>query len=403
MAKNDNKEKIYVWSGKDKKGKNVKGEIKGVSEALVKVALRTRGIITINKIKVQKFKSGKKIKLNDVAVFTRQLSTMMKAGVPLLSSFDIVANGHSNPSVTKLLYELKHEIEMGSSLSAAFAKYPQYFDKLYCNLVEAGEKAGILEMILDRLAVYQEKMLGIKSKIKKALMYPIAVMAVALVVTSIIMIFVVPSFENVFKSFGAELPGPTLFVVGLSKIFVENWYLIFGGIFLFFWGFGTARKKNKAFDERIQRLSLKLPIFGEILNKSAVARWCRTLATMFAAGVPLVESLDSVAGAAGNIVYEKATYQIQTEVATGTGLTYSMQQTELFPNMLIQMAMIGEESGTLDVMLNKVAEFYEEEVDDSVNALSSLMEPFIIAFLGVIVGGLVVAMYLPIFKMASTV
>ena len=403
MAKNDSKEKIYVWSGKDKKGKNVKGEIKGVSEALVKVALRTRGIITINKIKVQKFKSGKKIKLNDVAVFTRQLSTMMKAGVPLLSSFDIVANGHSNPSVTKLLYELKHEIEMGSSLSSAFAKYPQYFDKLYCNLVEAGEKAGILEMILDRLAVYQEKMLGIKSKIKKALMYPIAVMAVALVVTSIIMIFVVPSFENVFKSFGAELPGPTLFVVGLSKIFVENWYLIFGGIFLFFWGFGAARKKSRSFDEKIQRLSLKLPIFGEILNKSAVARWCRTLATMFAAGVPLVESLDSVAGAAGNIVYEKATYQIQTEVATGTSLTYSMQQTEIFPNMLIQMAMIGEESGTLDVMLNKVAEFYEEEVDDSVNALSSLMEPFIIAFLGIIVGGLVVAMYLPIFKMASTV
>lgn len=403
MAKNDTKEKTYVWSGKDKKGKNVKGEIKGVSEALVKVALRTRGVISIDKIKVQKFKSGKKIKPEDVAVFTRQLSTMMKAGVPLLSSFDIVANGHNNPSVTKLLYDLKHEIETGSSLSDAFAKYPKYFDKLYCNLVGAGEKAGILEMILDRLALYQEKMLGIKSKIKKALMYPVAVIAVALVVTSIIMIFVVPSFENVFSAFGAELPGPTLFVMALSKFFVNNWYFIFGGLFAAIWGFGYARKNVKSFDEGIQRMSLKAPVFGSILEKSAVARWCRTLATMFAAGVPLVESLDSVAGASGNIVYENATYQIQTEVATGTGLTYSMQQTEVFPNMLIQMAMIGEESGTLDVMLNKVAEFYEEEVDDSVNALSSLMEPFIIAFLGVVVGGLVVAMYLPIFKMASTV
>jgi type IV pilus assembly protein PilC len=403
MAKNDNKEKIYVWAGKDKKGKNVKGEIKGVSEALVKVALRSRGVISIDKIKVQKFKTGKKIKLEDVAVFTRQLSTMLKSGVPLLSSFDIVANSHNNPSVTKLLYEIKHEIEMGSSLSAAFRKYPQYFDKLYCNLVEAGEKAGILEMVLARLALYQEKVLGIKSKIKKALIYPIAVIAVALVVTSIIMIFVVPSFESVFKSFGAELPGATLFVVGLSKIFVNYWYLIFGSIFGFFWIFGTARKKSRAFDEKIQKISLKIPVFGDILNKSAVARWCRTLATMFAAGVPLVESLDSVAGAAGNIVYEKATYQIQTEVATGTALTYAMQQADIFPNMLIQMATIGEESGTLDVMLNKVAEFYEEEVDDSVNALSSLMEPFIITFLGVVVGGLVVAMYLPIFKMASTV
>lgn len=402
MAKNETKEKMYVWSGKDKKGKAIKGESKAVSEALLKVALRTRGI-NVEKIKVQKFKSGKKIQQGDVAVFTRQLSTMMKAGVPLLSSFDIVANGHNNPAVTKLLYDIKHEIEMGSSLSNAFAKYPQYFDKLYCNLVEAGEKAGILEMILDRLAVYQEKMLAIKSKIKKALMYPIAVMAVALIVTSIIMIFVVPSFENIFKSFGAELPGPTLVVMAISKFFVNYWYLIFGGLGGAIFAFGKARKTIPKFDHKVQELSLKAPVFGSILQKSAIARWCRTLATMFAAGVPLVESLDSVAGAAGNIVYERATKRIQTDVATGVGLTYSMQQTEVFPNMLIQMAQIGEESGTLDVMLNKVAEFYEEEVNDSVNALSSLMEPFIIAFLGVVVGGLVVAMYLPIFKMANAV
>lgn len=402
LAKQEIKEKNYIWVGKDKKGKEVKGEMRAASDTLVKVALRSKGI-QVEKIKAQKFNSGKKIKQEDIAIFTRQLATMMRSGVPLLQSFEIVANGHANPSVAKLLYDIKNKVETGSSLSDAFGSHPDYFDKLYCNLVAAGEKAGILDTILERLATYQEKITAIKSKIKKAMMYPAAVMAVAFLVTAVIMIFVVPSFEEVFHSFGAELPGPTLVVMGISHFFVDYWYLIFGGLAGAIYGFFYAKKKNEKFKHAVDRTLLKMPVFGEILRKSAVARWSRTLATMFAAGVPLVEALDSVAGAAGNIVYYNATKNIQRDVATGTSLTISMQQQNVFPNMLNQMAQIGEESGSLDLMLNKVAEFYETEVDDSVAALSSLIEPFIIVFLGVIVGGLVVAMYLPIFKMASAV
>lgn len=405
VAKKNNKdikEVVFVWEGKDRKGKVVKGDMKAVSDSVVRVALRSKGI-KVTKIKKQRFSSSKPVKQTDVAVFTRQLATMMKSGVPLLQSFDIVANGHSNPSVSKLLTDIKNDVEQGSSLSQAFSKHPKYFDELYCNLVEAGEKAGILEMILDRLAVYQEKIQNIKSKIKSAMFYPIAVMGVASVVTAILMIFVVPSFKTVFESFGAELPGPTQVVMAISDFFVANWYFMLFGLVGSLLGFKHALKTNIKVKHGFERALLKLPVMGTILHKSAVARWCRTLATMFSAGVPLVEALGSVAGAAGNIVYYTATKNIQREVETGQSLTVCMQEQNLFPNMMIQMAQIGEESGSLDSMLNKVAEFYEGEVDDAVASMSSLIEPFIIAFLGIVVGGLVVAMYLPIFKMASTV
>lgn len=402
-SKKEVKENNYVWSGKDRKGKVVSGEMKAPSDSIVRVALRSKGI-QITKVKKQTFSStGKKVKQADVAVFTRQLATMMRSGVPLIQSFEIVANGHANPAVSKLLYDIKSNVETGSNLADSFAKHPDHFDKLFCNLVAAGEKAGILDTILDRLAVYQEKIQKIKKKIKSALTYPIAVMGIAFIVTAIIMIFVVPSFKQVFSSFGADLPGPTLIVMGISDFFVANWYIIFGSMILTFAFFKNLIKKSEKARAVFDRLILKLPIFGEILVKSANARWARTLATMFAAGVPLVEALDSVAGAAGNDVYYRATKIIQKEVTTGQGLTSAMQAQNLFPPMMIQMAQIGEESGSLDDMLNKVAEFYEEEVDNAVASLSSLMEPLIIAFLGIVVGGLVVAMYLPIFKMASAV
>lgn len=401
MAAKKNEEKNYVWSGKDSSGKDVNGVMRGASDSFVKIALRGKGI-KVDKVKVAK-NEGKKIKQEDIAVFTRQLATMMKAGVPVLQSFEIVANGHANPSVSRLLLDIKSKVEMGYSLSNAFKEHGDYFDKLYCNLVAAGEKAGILDTILDRLAVYQEKMTMIRAKIKKAMMYPAAVMGVAFSVTAIIMIFVVPSFEKVFHSFGAELPAPTRVVMNISHAFVKYWYLIFGGIGGSIYGFMKAMKTNEKFKNKVDRLILKMPVFGIILQKSAIARWCRTLATMFAAGVPLVEALDSVSKAAGNVVYYEATKNIQVAVATGRQLTQSMKEQNVFPNMMIQMAQIGEESGSLDTMLNKVAEFYETEVDDSVAAMSSLIEPFIIVFLGVVIGGLVVAMYLPIFKMAGTV
>lgn len=398
----DVKEVVFVWEGKDRRGKLLKGDMKAVSDSVVRVALRSKGIIA-TKVKKQRFSSAKSVKQSDVAVFTRQLATMMKSGVPLLQSFDIVANGHANPSVSKLLMDIKNEVEQGSSLSQAFSKHPKYFDDLYCNLVEAGEKAGILEMILDRLAIYQEKIQNIKSKIKSAMFYPIAVMGVASVVTAILMIFVVPSFKTVFESFGAELPGPTQVVMNISDFFVANWYFMLFGLVGGLFGFRHALRTNIKVRHGFERTLLKLPIMGVILHKSAVARWARTLATMFAAGVPLVEALGSVAGAAGNIVYYTATKNIQREVETGQSLTVCMQDQNLFPNMMIQMAQIGEESGSLDDMLNKVAEFYEGEVDDAVAGMSSLIEPLIISFLGIVVGGLVVAMYLPIFKMAGAV
>ena len=392
----------YSWVGVDKRGKEVSGEYQAISEDSVKLALRGKGI-TLKKIKKASMFGMKKITTGDVSIFTRQLATMMRAGVPLLQSFDIVANGHSNPAVSKLLFDVKSSVETGASLADSFAKYPDHFDKLFCNLVAAGEKAGILDMILDRLAEYKEKMEGIKKKIKSALTYPIAVLGIAGVVTAILMIFVVPSFKSVFESFGAELPGPTQIVMDISEFFVAYWYLMIGAIVGFVAFIKKLLKTSAKARARADELVLKLPIFGPIIRKAAIARWCRTLATMFAAGVPLVEALDSVAGAAGNNVYEVATKNIQREVATGTSLTLCIQDQKVFPNMMIQMAQIGEESGSLDAMLNKVAEFYEEEVNVAVESLSSLMEPLIISFLGVVVGGLVVAMYLPIFKMASAV
>lgn len=407
MAFNMKKEKeikefIFLYEGKDKKGKIIKGEMKAPSDSVVKVALRSKNI-QIVKIKKQKFSKDKKIKQQEVAVFTRQLATMMKSGVPLLQSFDIVANGHANASVSKLLYDIKASIETGSSMAQAFARHPKYFDSLFCNLVEAGEKAGILDMILDRLAMYQEKMLYIKGKIKSALTYPIAVMGIAVIVTAILMIFVVPVFGEVFASFGAELPAPTQIVMNISDFFVNNWFYLLAGTIGSIVGIKKAIEVNVKVKNFFERTLLKLPIFGSIIRKAIVARWARTLATMFSAGVPLVEALSSVAGAAGNVVYYNATKEIQKNVSTGQSLTVSMQNEHVFPNMMIQMSQIGEESGTLDDMLNKVAEFYENEVDEAVSSLSSLMEPLIIGFLGVVVGGLVVAMYLPIFKMAGAV
>jgi type IV pilus assembly protein PilC len=331
------------------------------------------------------------------------MATMMKAGVPLLQAFDIVGKGHSNLAVQKLLAELKADVETGSSLTQAFSKYPLYFDQLFCNLVNAGEQAGILETVLDRLATYKEKIQAVKGKIKSALFYPIAIVVVAFIITAIIMIFVVPSFKNLFSSFGADLPGPTLVVMAISDFFVQWWWAIFGSAGGGIWFFLYTWKRSTKMQYFMDRLSLRLPIFGEVIRKAAIARWTRTLSTMFAAGVPLVDALDSVAGVAGNRLYYDATKRIQTEVSTGTSLTVAMQNSDVFPSMVIQMVSIGEESGSLDSMLSKVADFFEREVDDAVEALSSLMEPIIMAVLGVLIGGLVVAMYLPIFKMGQVV
>ncbi|MGB2833697.1 MAG: type II secretion system F family protein [Methylotenera sp.] len=397
------KEVIYAWEGKDKKGKAVKGEMKASGDSFVNATLRRQGI-TVTKVKKQSgFKSKGSVSDKDVTLFTRQLATMMKAGVPLLQSFDIVGKGHGNPAVGKLLLDLKSDIETGSSLSAAFRKYPLYFDALYCNLVGAGEQAGILDTLLERLATYKEKIQAIKSKIKSALFYPISIIVVAFVIVAIIMIFVIPAFKELFSSFGAELPAPTLIVMNISDIFVEWWWAIFGSIGFGLWFFFYTWKRSVSMQATMDRLILKVPVFGPLIRKATIARWSRTLATMFSAGVPLVEALDSVAGAAGNRVYYDATKKIQSEISTGTSLTVAMQNTEVFPNMVLQMSAIGEESGALDSMLGKVADFFEAEVDDAVDALASLMEPVIMVVLGVLIGGLVVAMYMPIFKMGSVV
>ncbi|WP_290872839.1 type II secretion system F family protein [Aquabacterium sp.] len=393
---------VFEWEGKDRNGKIVRGEMRAGGEAMVGASLRRQGIL-VSKVKKRRMSGGSSVKPKDIAIFTRQLATMMRAGVPLLQSFDIVARGSTNPRVTKLLNDIRGDVETGTSLSAAFRKHPMHFDSLYCNLVEAGEAAGILETLLDRLATYQEKTIAIKQKIKSALTYPTAVLVVAFVVVAVIMIFVIPAFKEVFTSFGADLPAPTLFVMGMSEIFVSYWWAIFGSIGGGLYFFFQTWKRSEVMQKRMDRLLLKMPVFGDLLFKSAVARWTRTLATMFAAGVPLVEALDSVGGAAGNAVFAEATEQIQRDVSTGTGLTTSMQTTGLFPVMVLQMAAIGEESGSLDAMLGKAADFYEEEVDEAVKALSSLMEPFIIVFLGTIIGGIVVSMYLPIFKLGQVV
>ena len=396
------KEFVFEWQGKDRNGKVVRGETRAAGENQVQAALRRQGVMATS-IKKRRMRTGKSIKPKDLAIFTRQLATMMKAGVPLLQAFDIVGRGNPNPSVTKLLNDIRTDVETGTSLSAAFRKFPMYFDNLYCNLIEAGESAGILDQLLDRLAVYMEKTEAIKSKIKSALMYPISVLIVAFVVTAVIMIFVVPAFKEVFSNFGADLPGPTLVVIAISDIFVSYWWLIFGGLGGGFYFFMQAWKRNEKVQQVMDRLMLKMPIFGTLVDKSCIARWTRTLSTMFAAGVPLVEALDSVGGASGNYVYQSATAKIQQEVSTGTALTVAMTNANLFPSMVLQMCSIGEESGSIDHMLGKAADFYEAEVDDMVAGISSLMEPIIIVILGTVIGGIVVAMYLPIFKLGQVV
>lgn len=401
-AARDIKDVVYEWEGKDRSGKIVRGELRASGENQVKATLRRQGVLP-TRIKKRRMRSGKKIKPKDIALFTRQMATMMKAGVPLLQSFDIVGRGNANPSVTKLLNDIRSDVETGTSLNTAFRKYPMYFDALYCNLVEAGEAAGILEALLDRLALYMEKTEAIKSKIRSALMYPISVIVVAFIVVTIIMIFVIPAFKEVFTSFGADLPAPTLLVMGISEFFVSYWWLIFGVIGGSFYFFMQAWKRSERMQQVMDRALLKLPIFGELIDKSAVARWTRTLSTMFAAGVPLVEALDSVAGASGNYVYASATERIQQEVSIGTSLTAAMGNANVFPSMVLQMTAIGEESGALDHMLGKAADFYEAEVDEMVAGLSSLMEPIIIVFLGSLIGGIVVSMYLPIFKLGQVV
>lgn len=396
------KEYTFLWEGKDKTGKIVRGDLRATTETVVTTTLRRQGILP-TKVKKQSVGKGGRVKEKDLSLFTRQLATMLKSGVPLLQAFDIVAKGSSNPAVSRLLNDIRTEVETGSALSQAFRKHPVYFDALYCNLIQAGEQAGILDSLLDRLATYKEKILAIKAKIKKALFYPISVLVVAFVVVAVIMIFVIPSFKKVFTSFGADLPGPTLFVMAISDYFVEYWYIIFGSIFGGLYAFFYFWKRSVPMQIVMDRLLLRLPVFGDVIRKATMARWTRTLSTMFAAGVPLVESLTSVGGAAGNHVYKIATQQIQNEVSTGTSLTVAMQNSNVFPNMVIQMVSIGEESGQLDSMLGKIADYFEAEVDDAVDALSSLMEPMIMVVLGTLIGGMVVSMYLPIFKLGAVV
>ena len=403
MATAANKQITYLWEGKDKRGKVIKGEMRAAGDSFVSATLRRQGI-TVTKVKKQSaFASKGKITDKDITLFTRQLATMMKAGVPLLQAFDIVGKGHNNPAVAKLLGDIKADVETGSSLSTSFRKYPLYFDNLFCNLVGAGEQAGILDTLLDRLASYKEKIQAIKSKIKSALTYPISILVVAFVIVTIIMIFVIPAFKTLFSGFGADLPGPTLVVMAISDFFVTWWWAIFGSIGGGLWFFFYTWKRSEKMQGTMDRLMLKLPIIGEIIRKATIARFSRTLSTMFSAGVPLVEALDSVAGASGNRVYYDATKRIQSEISTSTSLTVAMQNANVFPNMVLQMTAIGEESGALDSMLSKVADFYEGEVDDAVASMSSLMEPVIMVVLGTIIGGLVVAMYMPIFKMGEVV
>jgi type IV pilus assembly protein PilC len=396
------RETMFVWEGRDKTGRVVKGEMRAGGESVVAASLRRRGIIA-GKIRKQTFSRGRKISEKDLAIFTRQLSTMLRAGVPLMQCFDIIARGHANPSMARMLSDIRADVETGTNLNQAFRKYPMQFDPLFCNLVAAGEQAGILETLLDRLAMYKEKTLAIKGKVKKALFYPIAVIVVAFVVVGVIMIFVIPAFKQVFSSFGADLPGPTLAVIAISDFMVHYWWLALliiggGGYFLL-----QAWRRSPRVQLLVDRMLLKPPVIGELMRKSAVARWSRTLSTTFAAGVPLVEALDSVGPAAGNGVYREATKQIQTDVNVGIGLGQSMQNTGVFPTMAVQMTTIGEETGALDSMLSKVADYYEREVDETVDALASLLEPMIMVVLGVIVGSIVIAIYLPIFKLGQVV
>ena len=397
---------VFIWTGKDKRGVRVKGQTRGFNPTIIKADLRKQGItpLTIKKQSSLFSKTTKKkITAKDIAVFFRQLSTMMSAGVPLVQSFEIIGRGHDNASMRDLILKIKSEVESGTSLSETLAKHPIYFDDLVVNLVNAGEQAGVLEALLDKIATYKEKTEYLKAKIKKAMFYPAAVIIVAIIVTAILLIFVVPQFEQLFTSFGADLPAFTRLVVNLSEYMQDWWWLIFGGAIGAVIGLLQAKKRSRKFSRNLDRIILKLPIVGSIMHKASVARYARTLSTMFAAGVPLVEALESVAGATGNVVYSDAVLMIRDSVATGQQLQFAMSQTGLFPNMVEQMVAIGEESGALDTMLSKVADFYEQEVDDAVDALSSLLEPIIMSVLGILIGGLVVAMYLPIFKLGAAI
>lgn len=396
----------FVWKGKDRTGKVIKGEMSAYSETIARADLRRQGtrVISLKKKPRPLFTKAKStISSKDISVFSRQLGTMLESGIPLVQSFDIIGKGNENPAMAEMLMAIKADIEEGDTLAGALRKRPIFFDELYCNLVEAGEQAGVLEGLLDKIATYKEKTETIKAKIKKSLTYPIAVIVVAFIVTAIMLIFVVPVFKDLFDSFGADLPSFTLWVMGLSDWLVNNYYYLVGVIVALVYTFMFFKKRSKPFNYFLDRLLLKIPIIGMILHKSAIARFSRTLSTMSAAGVPLVEALESVAGATGNIVYSKAVMQMREDVATGQSLQYSMAQTKLFPNIVQQMLAIGEESGAIDKMLDKVADFYEEEVDNLVDNLSSLMEPFIMVVLGILVGGLIVAMYLPIFKLGAAI
>jgi type IV pilus assembly protein PilC len=405
MASKAIKPSIYAWEGLDKKGTRITGELSGHNPALIKAQLRKQGInpTRVRKKSVSLFSAGKKIKPLDIAFFTRQMATMMKAGVPLLQSFDIIADGAENPRMSKLINDIKQEVASGHSLATSLRQKPEYFDDLYCNLVDAGEQAGALESLLDRVATYKEKTERLKAKIKKAMTYPLAVLVVAAIVTGILLIKVVPQFQSVFEGFGAELPAFTLMVIHLSEFVQDYWYIILGTLIVGLFLLKRAYKTSEKFRNWMDKALLKVPVVGPLLYKSAVARYARTLATTFAAGVPLVEALDSVAGATGNIIFKNAVNKIKQDVSTGMQLNFSMRSTGVFPVLAIQMTSIGEESGALDSMLDKVATYYEEEVDNMVDSLTSLMEPMIMAVLGVIVGGLVLAMYLPIFKLGSVV
>ncbi len=397
------KEIPFLWEGVDKTGKKVKGEMLAGGEAMVRQILRRQGI-TVQKVRKQSmFARSKSITEKDVTVFTRQLATMLKAGVPLLQAFDIAARSHANPALQRLLGEIKSDVESGTSMSQAFRKHPKYFDGLYCNLVHAGEQAGILDGVLDRIATYKEKMLALKGKIKSALFYPAIVIVIAFIITAGIMLFVIPAFKDLYGQSGADLPALTALVLYISDLFVAYWYFIFGGLIALGMGIHQALRRSPKLRAMVDRWSLQMPVFGPLIEKATVARWSRTFSSMFAAGVPMVEALDSVAGAAGNAVFAEATQKIRNDVAAGASLAASLQAARVFPNMLIQMVAIGEESGSLDTMLTKVADYYEREVDDAVAALSSLMEPLIMVVLGSIIGTIVIAMYLPIFKMGSVV
>lgn len=405
MAEKALKTSVFVFEGTDRKGGKIKGELSGTNSALVKAQLRKQGI---NPTKVRKkgislLGRGKKIKPIDIALFTRQMATMMGSGVPLLQSFDIISEGFDNPNMKKLVEDIKQEVAAGNSLANSLRKKPLYFDDLYCNLVDAGEQSGALETLLDRVATYKEKTESLKAKIKKAMTYPIAVIVVAIVVSAILLIKVVPQFQSVFSNFGAELPAFTQMVISLSEILQKWWFIVLIALFALAFSFREAHRRSEKFRDSVDRAILKIPIIGSIIYKSAVARYARTLATTFAAGVPLVEALDSVSGATGNVVFRNAVNKIKLDVSSGTQLNFSMRTTGVFPSMAVQMAAIGEESGSLDAMLDKVASYYEEEVDNAVDNLTTLMEPMIMAVLGVLVGGLIIAMYLPIFQLGNVV